>query len=330
MAYCPMASHRRPVLLSSLLLGALTADGLQLNHGMSTSTSRRHSRAPAPCASLCDTEAWPQLQAELDMLPVFLLANGKGDPLQHKGPKGEPMIIFFSDLFRAEAELANAKRMYPDLGLELLPVGLGDAFQRVQEEKAMIVPSQNELMSAGLDPDGAPNTIPLFGCTKLMQPRRSNPELKAMPLFISSGDARAAVDAALNASGFVIPPGMEAQGVGLDIMAITLQKACELIVSGQETRFEFFAPTKSVEWVEDYAKRASRSDGQGEAGGDASAQANANDGGSSEDAEKQAMFETLIDQRQEMLKRTGGVIPRQQRAPERGEESGADAAEDST
>ena len=61
------------------------------------------------------------------------------------------MISFFSDLFRAEAELANARRIYPELELELLPVGLGDAFQRTQAGKAMIVPSQNEVANAGLE-----------------------------------------------------------------------------------------------------------------------------------------------------------------------------------
>ena len=156
-----------------------------------------------------------------------------------------PTTIFFADLFRAEAELANANRLYPELGLELLPVGMGDAYARVQSGSAMLVPSQNELAAAGLDPNEQ-NTVPLFGCTKLMQPRRSNPDLKAMPLFVSSADARAALDAALNASGFVVPEGMEAQGVGLDILAITLNKACELIVVARRPASSFLGrPTAS-------------------------------------------------------------------------------------
>ena len=170
----------------------------------------------------------------------------------------------------------------------------------------MIVPSQNELVAAGLDPN-AQNEVPLFGCTKIMQPRQSNPELKAMPLFLSSSDARAAVDAALNASGLVVPEGMEAQGVGLDVLAITLQKACELIVSGAETRFEFFAPTKSLEWFRKYVEEAA-TDGDGQTEGEDEDSAGEADTATEED-EKQAMFETLIDQRQAMLKNTGGVIP---------------------
>ena len=55
---------------------------------------------------------------------------------------------------------------------------------------------------------------------------------------------------------------MEAQGVGLDILAITLNKACELIVSGQETRFEFFGATNSLEWCKDYAERRASSKGE--------------------------------------------------------------------
>jgi hypothetical protein len=251
---------------------------------------------------MCNAESWPALQEELDALPVFVLANAKGEPLQHSG-EGTPTTICWSTdtsrMFRAEAELANANRLYPDLNLQLLPVGMGDAFRRVQEGSAHIVSSQNELAAAGLEAT-EDSIVPLFGCTKIMQPRRSNPDLKAMPLFVSSADARSALDAALNASGFAEPPGMSAQGVGLDILAIPLQKACELIVSGQETRFEFFAPSKTQEWLEDYAKR--RRAAESDAGGDVAPD--------ERDAEKQAMFETLIDKRQEMLKQTGGAMPK--------------------
>ena len=278
-------------------------------------------RSRRPHASICDASGWPALQAELNELPVFVLANAKGELLQHNAGAGkEPTTIFFADLFRAEAELANANRLYPDLGLDLLPIGLGDAFERAQAGSGTIVPSQNELAAAGLDDA---SVLPLFGCTKIMQPRRSNPELKAMPLFVSSSDARVAVDAALNASGLVVPDGMSAQGVGLDILCIPLSKACELIVSGQETRFEFFAPTKSVEWVQEYAQR--RQDGADAGGGSAAAPAGDDD---TRSAEKQAMFENLLDQRQAMLKRTGGVIPGQrvqQPADQRAAEAGGGA-----
>ena len=238
------------------------------------------------------------------------------------------MTICFADLFRAEAELANAKRLYPDLGLGLLPVGMGDAFRRVQEGSATIVPSQNELAAAGLDPNDV-STLPLFGCTKIMQPRKSNPDLKAMPLFVSSSDARDALNAALNASGIVVPEGMSAQGVGMDILCMPLQKACELIVTGKETRFEFYAPTKSVEWLQEYAQKKGKQQQQqpaaagkgGAGGGDADATTDEDE----RSAEKQAMFETLIDQRQAVLKQTGGVIPGQPRPPPAANKGGASA-----
>ena len=311
------------LVFSCLFLGALPVHSLEFHgrcyfqRGMSCRSSARRAgcqRSTLLHASICDAEAWPSLQAELDELPVFLLANARGDPLQHNGPDGAPTLVFFADLFRAEAELANANRLYHELQLELLPIGLGDAFQRVQEGKATLVASHNELSNSGLDPDGTPNTVPLFGCTKLMQPRRNNPELKAMPLFLSSEDAKAALDAALNASGFVIPPGMEAQGVGLDILAITLQKACELMVSGQESRFEFFPPTKSAEWIQEYTQRKQEAGKTDDGGLATGTDANGKAAKTSLDAEKQAMFETIIDQRQEMLKRTGGVIPGQRPA----------------
>ena len=265
-------------------------------------------RSPSPrcctqSTSICSSAAWPALQAEMDELPCFVLANDKGEPLQHDRD-GSPMTIFLADLFRAEAELANAKRMYPELNLGLLPVGLGSAFQRVQEGNAMLIPSQNEVAAAGLDPSAVdPSLVPLFGCTKIMKPRKSNPEVQAMPLFLSSEDARAALKEAL--SGFAVPDGMTMEAVGLDILCIPLQKACELITSGQETRFEFHAASKSVEWVEAYAKKNAEAVEKGEkANITASAVLEGEDA-----SEKQAMFETLIDQRQQMLERTGGVIP---------------------
>ena len=297
-----------------LLAGAVVAHGLELRGMVATQVGARRVYQPRrfavqrlcervedlPHASkICDSEAWPALQAELDQLPVFLLANAKGEPLQHTGATGKPTVIFFADLFRAEAELANANRLYPDLGLELLPVGMGDAFRRVQAGDAMLAPSQNELAAAGLDPDDS--AVPLFGCPKLMQPRRSDPQLLAMPLFVSSSDARAAIDAALNVSGVVVPEGMTAQGVGLDVLAITLQTVCELIVSGQETRFEVYATSASLEWLQEYAERvAVRRAGS-----------SVIDGGSEGASDKQAMFETLIDQRQALLKQTAGALPRQ-------------------
>ena len=276
------------------------------------------SRTPPPLcctasSSICSAASWPSLQEELDELPVFVLANSAGEPLQHQQtPDAPPMMVCFADLFRAEAELANANRLYPDAGLELLPVGLGDAYKRMEEGSAMIVPSQNELTAAALDESAAAsNLVPLFGCTKLMKPRKTNPDVQAMPLFFSSSDARAALDTAL--SGFAVPEGMKAEAVGLDILCIPLQKAVELVVTGKETRFEFYAPSKSIEWVQKYAEKqrqAAKGQEGGGKGGASEGEVGSGDEGD-EAAQKQAMFETLIDQRQQILKNTGGVIPGQ-------------------
>ena len=81
---------------------------------------------------------------------MFVLANKAGEPLQQVDQRtNQPTLAVFADLFRAEAELANANRLYPDLGLGLLPIGLGDAFARAQAGGAQLIASQNELGRPG-------------------------------------------------------------------------------------------------------------------------------------------------------------------------------------
>lgn len=238
--------------------------------------------------SVCASPAWAELQTELDTLPVFTLVNAKGDPLVQQTPAGAPVSIFFADLFRAEAELANANRLFPDLKLKILPIGLGDAFKRAQDGSAMLVPSANELAAAGMDPATSQSILPLFGCTKLMGPKPGNPEKKVMPLFMSATEAKAAVDKALeDGLGGLVPEGMTAQAMGFDILCMPLIKACELIVTGRETRLAFIAPSNSVKWLAEYAKRTT-------------AASDGSHGSESEDAARQAIFESLLDMRKGM------------------------------
>lgn len=245
-------------------------------------------------SGVCSSPAWPALQKELDELPVFVFANADGEALQQIDEAGAPIVVAFADLFRAEAELANANRLYPDLSLRLLPIGLGDAFARTQVGSAKLIPSQNELAAAGLDSDSG--MLPLFGCTKMMRPRASDPSKQAMPLFMASSDARAALEHAL--SSFAVPEGMTAEAVGLDILCIPLAKAVDLICSGKESRFEIFAPSSSTEWLKKLNQRA-KEDGEEQGGGVGSDDAPGGGAGNSEDdAGRQQMFEELIDGRQ--------------------------------
>ena len=284
--------------LSCLLLCSGVACAFQVSPWTSFLRTCNGNRPPilglSSDGASCGSAAWPALQAELDVLPVFVLANKAGEPLQQVDQRtNQPTLAVFADLFRAEAELANANRLYPDLGLGLLPIGLGDAFARAQAGGAQLIASQNEL-SAGLDPKADTTVVPLFGCTKLMKPRKSDQSKQAMPLFMSYVDAKAALDRAL--SGFAVPEGMQAEQVGLDVLCIPLATAIDLIVTGEETRFEFYAPTKSVEWMEQFAQQRTE-------------QASASPDGppvSVQSEEQKAMFEQLLDQRQGVL---GGLFP---------------------
>jgi hypothetical protein len=121
-----------------------------------------------------------------------------------------------------------------------------------------------------------------------MGPKPGNPEKKVMPLFMSATEAKAAVEKALeDGLGGLVPEGMTAQAMGFDILCMPLIKACELIVTGRETRLAFIAPSNSVKWLAEYAKRTT-------------AASDGSPGSESEDSARQAMFESLLDMRKGM------------------------------
>ena len=97
-------------------------------------------------------------------------------------------------------------------------------------------------------------------------------------LYVSSADANAALGRAIE--NFELPADTTAEDEGLYNSVMPLAQAIELVVSGRETRFEFVAPSSSLQWVKEYATRAAKT------AGDAAS-----------DAEKQAAFEELIQQK---------------------------------
>ena len=95
---------------------------------------------------------WPEVQAELDKVPVFTLVNAGQEPC------GLPVPRFFIDPADAEAALArdlSAARglrgagaaLAADVlsGVRVQPVGLGSAFNLVRQEKALFVPQAADL-----------------------------------------------------------------------------------------------------------------------------------------------------------------------------------------
>jgi hypothetical protein len=157
---------------------------------------------------LSESERWPPVQAELNQVPVFSVARVKKDekdkPLQYV-VGNKQMAIFYADVDAAKTSLAEAKAQNPDLGdvLDIIPVGLGTAYNLAVRGEAMVVPGLAELQAAGAPPDAQPlgQEVPLFACMEmaiskegeLMLGEEAGEESAGVPLFVSYGDCAAAV-----------------------------------------------------------------------------------------------------------------------------------------
>ena len=191
---------------------------------------------------------WPKLEAQLNALPVFTVANERGQPLQYE-IADVPTGIFYADVEAAKAELQDALKQYPDLGCDLIPVGLGNAYKLQCEKKAIIVPGKRELVIAGAPEDANPmgQTLPLFACMEIMREDEGQPVL---PLFMSHGDCSTAVSEATDADG---DDGDEP----LEIVGLSLPSVVERLLSladGEQSgpAFTFIAPSASAEFISEY------------------------------------------------------------------------------
>lgn len=177
-------------------------------------------------------------------MPVFTLANPKGEPLQYERD-GKPLAVFFADVAAAEEELGRADTQHPQLGLSVLPVGMGAAFDNAKRGGAILVPCAGEL-DAARDPDGGgwdDSAIPLFGCLQMRKPGADG--ASTIPLFMSSADAQEALARASAAS----------PGADLQLVCCPLARAIEMIVTGEQTDFEILPPTDSIKWMQAWQAR---------------------------------------------------------------------------
>ena len=66
----------------------------------------------------------------LDRLPVWTVSNEQGQPLQYQSTEdGRPLALFYSCVDAARDELESARKEHPTLGLDIVPMGLGEAFR---------------------------------------------------------------------------------------------------------------------------------------------------------------------------------------------------------
>lgn len=202
-------------------------------------------RAQPPRAT---TSSWEELEKELNELPAFVCCNSAGAPLTYER-EGQEFGVFYTDVNGANEALRSAQTAYPELGLELVAIGLGDAVSRRKAGTAVIVPGANALRSAA-DPSGASwnaEDVPLFGCLQMTMPR-PNGGAAAVPLFVDPKDAELAV---ANAKPPQRGPDDDPSGFDLTIVCIALDRAIELVVSGQVDNpgFMFVAPQSAMAYL---------------------------------------------------------------------------------
>eukprot|EP00966_Prymnesium_polylepis_P199626 4626447-Prymnesium_polylepis.1 len=209
---------------------------------------------------------WARLQRELDELPAFTCVNQAGEPLGYERD-GKQLAIFFADADRAEQELAMANGKFPELGLRIIGVGLGETYRRCADGMALLVPGAAALEAAG-DEWKDDSQLPLFTCLAMSRPRDGDgPSETETPLFMDPSMAAATLsntrETAERSAGGELPAEVEAQ---LQVVCTSLDKAIELVLSGKEAEtcgdcFGFVPPRRSIEFLQAQQRKAGGSGG---------------------------------------------------------------------
>jgi len=153
-------------------------------------------------AGPCESAAWPLLQAALDKLPVFTVANSEEQPLQYQVGERK-LAVFYADVKVATKEYIAARDRADGgetalVGCDIIQIGLGAAYKLSVGGTAMIVPGMAELQAAGAPEDAQPigQELPLFAC---MEMKLEGDAGQKVPLFMSYDDCAAAVAQESNA-----------------------------------------------------------------------------------------------------------------------------------
>ena len=88
---------------------------------------------------LFDSPGWGSIKAELDQVPIFSVANEKGQPIKYSIEKKDEkfeVALFFTHVSDALAELEKAKENTPLPGMDINPYPLGDIFEMWAKDSA--------------------------------------------------------------------------------------------------------------------------------------------------------------------------------------------------
>mmetsp|Transcript_17156 Transcript_17156/g.31055 ORF Transcript_17156/g.31055 Transcript_17156/m.31055 type:complete len:251 (+) Transcript_17156:40-792(+) len=193
---------------------------------------------------LFESKGWPQIKEDMNTVPVFCCANGEGQPLKYQVNEYE-LAFFYCHVPDAKRELAKAKEETSIPGLDIVPYPLGEVFEMVSENQAIIVPGAEDLSAAGCPAEVSPigQQIPLFACMDIMQELEDGTAV--LPLFFKLEEAKAALSMALKADG--------GDAKDFEITGLSLERAVEALATVPETpAFQFITPAASIEHIEKY------------------------------------------------------------------------------
>ncbi|CAB9497003.1 expressed unknown protein [Seminavis robusta] len=203
--------------------------------------------SPSTPEEMFASQGWKPIRAELDTLPVFCVANEKGQPLQYNVNDETTMPFFYCDVKAAQEELVKAKADLPadkSLGLGIIPFPLGNAFELMASNQAAVIPSADSLEAAGAPKGVNPlgQQIPLFCCMDIMQ-ESPNTGKPVLPIFMVHKEAKEAMEQAVAVDG----------GEGFEIVSLSLPRAVEMLASNEDApSFHFLPPRDSIDYIQNY------------------------------------------------------------------------------
>jgi hypothetical protein len=206
------------------------------------------SSTPADSTDLFKSEGWKPIEADLNKLPVFTVANQEGKPLAYTVETTDNSYttpFFYVDIDDALEELQKAKDNTGLEGLDLVPYPMGQAFQLWASDQAVIVPSKESVLQAGAPPGSNPigQQVPLFACMDICQETEDGRGV--LPLFMVLEEANFAMEQALKADGGNMDD--------FEVVSLSLSRAVEMLATVPESpAFQFIPPSSSVKYIQEY------------------------------------------------------------------------------
>lgn len=198
------------------------------------------------------SDGWKSIRKELDSMPIFCCANEKGQPLQYNVNDEVKMPFFYCDIEAVQEELSKAQaEMSAEIakGLGIIPFPLGNAFELMAQNKAIIIPAVAALEAAGA-PEGVNplgQQVPLFACMDIMQEAQNGKPV--LPIFMVHSEATSAMEEAIQAESGTSETEVDA----FEIVSLSLPRLVDMLASDADApAFHFLPPRDSIDYIQKY------------------------------------------------------------------------------